>query len=203
MELAVLGVGAYLIQNLYGAPLAQPDIEADEQKMELNMLESPYQLAIHESRERGTIAPHSNQDAGRVPWSQHNPPYNVHFAGVHNMENATENAYHLIANAQEHQRLLVAEEAAKGRQHYARKRGQAVYSAFTRELTVQDADPDVPSRSTNVMGFSWLPMAPNDSDFAEAAAMGKAMPPDPLLFAPDQFYMTNSGMPFRNGMQQH
>jgi len=203
MELAVLGIGAYLAQALYAAPTAQVDLEATEAELELNMLESPYQLIVHEGRERGLVAPHSNQDSGRVPWNPSNPPYNVHFAGVHNMENATENAYHLIANAREHERLLVTEEVAKGRQHYARKRGQAVYAAFTRELTVRDADPDVPDRSTNVMGFSWLPLAPNDSDFAEAAAMGKAMPPDPLLFTPDQFYMTNSGMPFRNGMQQH
>lgn len=203
MELAVLGVGAYLIDALYGYNKPIPDVEASEEQMELDMLESPYQMMIHEGRERGLVAPHSNQDAGRVPWSQHNPPYNVHFAGVNSMENATENAYHLIANAQEHERLMVAEEASKGRQHYARKRGQPVYAAFTRDILVHDADPSVPDRTTNTMGFSWLPLAPNDSDFAEAAAMGKAMPLDPLLFTPDQYYMTNSGMPFRNGMQQH
>lgn len=197
---AILGAGYYLHKALYPAPVDKIKLTPEEEFE--RMMERPRDFVVHEARERGFIAPqfNANSKAGRVPWNPNNPPYHVYRAdNPGNTESPVERSIQVYANALEHQRLDVQEELFAGRQHFARVRGGPLWSAFNRELSLTDEDPNAPARTTNVQGYMWMPPNPTDSDFNDAAALGKMLPPDPLLFTPDSYYMTNSGMPFRNG----
>lgn len=203
MEVALaIGAGAYTINALYGG--GEPDrVNKSEEEELVSMLESQWQMTVNEGRNRGVVARHSNADAGRVPWNPANPPYSIYHAGANNTANPTEQLYRTYANAFEHERLLVKEEIANGRQHYARRRGQAVWQAYNRELHVPNLDPRDPPRSTNVAGWMWMPPNPHDVDRNEAAALGRAMPADERLTTPDMHYFANPGVTWRNTIQQH
>jgi hypothetical protein len=199
MELGILGAGLYLANSLL-QPEKQPKLDETKAELEQSMLESPYQMNLHEMRERGAIAPSFGATRARMPWDPNFPPYYVAQTAVGGPnESPTERIYHVLANAAEHERLEIAEEFAHHRQHYARKRGQAIWSAFNEELHIRDSDPRVPARTTDHVGFQWLPPYPTDSDWNEAALLARALPPNPELFTPDAVYMNAPGLPFRYG----
>jgi len=203
LPFAVLGAGAYLHAALY--PVEPDKVKYTPEEEFERAMERPRDFVVHEARERGFVAPQFNASskAGRVPWSQSNPPYHIYKAGsAGNTDSPCESAAQLYANALEHERLDVQEELFAGRQHYSRKRAQPIYSAFTRELTIPNSDPYAPVRTTNIAGFMWMPPTPTDEDINEAAALGKMLPPDPLLFTPDAYYFTAPGQNFRYGAGQ-
>ncbi len=196
---AVLGAGTYLAESLYRYNLQQrPVMPTKEEEFEL-MLETPREFILHQARESGIVAPAFSTVAARRPWSESNPPYYVYGSDINEpMSNPTEKVYQLYANSLEHYRIDTEEEIERGRLHFSRKRGQAIWNAFTREITVPGYK-DQPPRTTDHQGWMWMPPTPTDTDHNEAGAMGKMMPPDPLLFTPDAYYMTNSGVSWRNG----
>jgi hypothetical protein len=202
MELAVLGLGAYLAKSLLDNG-GQPLVDESKEEMQKTMLESPYEMNLHEMRTRGALAPSFGATRARMPWDPSFPPYYIASTATGGPnESPTERIFHSLANAQEHERLDVAEQIMHHRPHYARKKGQAIWSAFNEELHLEDADPSVPPRSTDHVGFQWMPPNPTDSDWNEAALLTRAMPPNPVLFTPDAYYMTAPGQPFRHGQGQ-
>lgn len=202
MELAVLGAGAYLAVGLLSNG-PQPDLDQTKPELERTMLESPYEMNLHEMRERGALAPSFGATRARMPWDPNFPPYYIARTATGGPnESPTERIYHALANAQEHERLDIAEHFSKHRPHYARKCGQAIWSAFNEELHLNDSDPRAPRRSTDHVGFQWLPPFPTDSDWNEAGLLARALPPNPTLFTPDAYYMTAPGLPFRYGQGQ-
>lgn len=202
LELGALGCGLYLANALlYNGK--QPILATTRDVNETNMLESPYELNLHEMRVRGALAPSFNATRARMPWDPNFPPYYIASTATGGPnESPTERIFHSLANAQEHERLNIAEEFSSSRPHYARKRGQAIWSAFNEELHLQDSDPRVGYRTTDHVGFQWMPPSPTDSDWNEAALLARALPPNPYLFTPDGYYMTAPGQPFRHGARQ-
>lgn len=202
MELLALGAGVYLANGLFN-PGPKPKLDQSPEEMRRRMLESPYMLNLHEMRENGAIAPSFGATRGQMPWDPNFPPYYIAESSIGGPNaNPTERIYHALANAAEHNRLEIAEEFRNHRDHYARRRGGAIWQAFNEELTLVDSDPTAPVRTTNHVGFQWLPPAPADSDWNEAALLARQLPPDPTLFTPDAVYMTASGLPFRYGAGQ-
>ncbi len=196
MELAALGVGVYLARSLYtGAPVKLEKTPAEEFA---TIIERPYDLNMHEMSQLGAIMPRTGATRARVPWNKNFPPYYIAPDIEHgSMDAPTHRLYTLLANAQEHERLTTMEEVARNRRHFARDRGVPLWTAFTRELEVPQADGSV--HTTNQLGFQWMPRNPTDSDWNEAGLIGKALPPMPVLFTPDAVFMTAPGQPFRHG----
>jgi len=198
MELLALGAGVYLAHDLFQAPLTQ--LEKTRAEELATIIERPYELNLHEMRHLGAIMPKFGATRARVPWNPAFPPYYIAPDIEHGPHDSpTERTYTLLANAQEHERLDTMEEAARGRRHFIRKTHQPLWNAFSRELVVHDPDPAVAPRTTNRLGFQWMPTNPTDSDWNEAGLIGKALPPNPTLFTPDSVHMTAPGMPFRHG----
>jgi hypothetical protein len=201
MELAVLGAGAYLATALFAE---KPVVVAPTQEQLMqSMLEDPAALFMHEYRERGAIAPSGSSVAMRLPWDKVRPPYYIAETATGGPNNhPTERVYKCLVNASEHERHDIAQEFYSARPHYARKRGQALWTAFTREISVPDEDGG--TRSTQRQGFQWMPPNPTDSDWNEAALLAKALPGDPTLFTPDSTFMTAPGVTWRyGGVQTH
>ena len=196
MELAVLGAGAYLASALFAEQPVQ--VAPTQAELAQKMLEDPAQLFMHEYRERGAIAPSGSSVAMRLPWDKNFPPYYIAQTATGGPNNhPTERVYKSLINASEHERKDIAQEFYSARPHYARKRGQAIWTAFTSEISVQDEDGG--RRSTERQGFQWMPPNPTDSDWNEAALLAKALPGDPTLFTPDSTYMTAPGLSWRYG----
>jgi len=194
----VLGAGVYLAKQLLDVGSA-PQLELSDEKMESKMLEKPYDFVLHEYRERGAIAPTFGATRARVPWNPNMPPYYIARDCPYGPNDSPAmHAWLALANAQEHARLETALDFQCSRPQFARKRGQAIWQGFTEEITVKDADPRVQSRTTNHVGFQWLPPNPTDSDWNEAALIAKQLPPNPVLFTPDAFYYTAPGQEFRH-----
>lgn len=192
-ELLVLGAGVYLasVFSDHGEKRC-----LDEKLDANNVIEQPRELFMHQAREGGVVAPNHASVAGRVPFDVNNPPYLIaRRDGPSHTENPTENLYSNIANALEHQRLDVEAEAAAARMPVARKRGGAIVTTFTRELS----NPADPSMRTGLINWSWMPPNPTDSDYQEAGALVQAIPPNPELFTPDAYYFTAPGQQFRHG----
>ncbi len=178
---------------------SMPRVNPTVQQMHNYMLQTPYELEVTQNITTGTIAPQHGTTRTYVPWNPAFPPYYVEKDRRGGPETASLfDMMTLYANGTEHNRLTVAEELERGRQHFARKSGAALYTAFTSDLTLMDSDPAVGTRTTNRIDFTWLPNNPTDSDWSEAGRIAKALPPNPELFTPDAYYMNNSGMPFRN-----
>lgn len=193
-ELLVLGAGVYLAGIFSDHGNKRLD-ESAEQLVD-DTIEAPRDLFIHQAREGGIIAPNHASVAGRVPFDRLNPPYLIaRKNGASHTEAPTENLYANIANAYEHQRLDTEAEAAAARMPVARKRGGAIVTTFTRELSNM-ADP---SMRTGIINWSWMPPNPTDSDYQDAGALVQAIPPNPELFTPDAFYFTAPNQPFRHG----
>lgn len=188
----------------YSDPLAQAmmrhpcaKIQKSPHELRETLYQTPYELAYTEASTLGAIVPKYGSTRAQVPWDAAFPPYYMQRDVPEGPANySLSRTYALFANADEHERLAVAEEAVRGRQHYARKTYAPLYTAFTNELVAMDADGSM--RRTEQLGFPWLPRNPTDSDWNEAGLVAKALPPNPTLFTPDAYYMTNSGMPFRN-----
>lgn len=197
MELLAIGASAFLASALVNKG-AQPEIDPPTKQMFQTMLETPREGYLHELRERGAFAPSSVTSRGRLPWDERFPPYYVsQTAPGGPNEQPVERLYTLLANGIEHERQDVQEEFSAARTHYARKRGAAPWFAFNDELHITDVSGE--QRPTNRLGFQWMPPNPTDTDWNEAGLFAKALPGDPTLFTPDSTWMTNSGMPFRNG----
>lgn len=195
MELLALGAGAYLAQSLFKADPVQL-VENDPN----GIFERFYDLNLMEMNKYGAIMPQFGANRGRVPWSREFPPYYIAPDVTYGpMDAPASRTYTVLANAMEHERVATMEQAVRAREHFVRKSGVPLWTAFTREITLLDSDPTAPARTTDRLGFQWMPTNPTDSDWNEAALIGKALPPDPELFTPDSTYMTASGMPFRHG----
>lgn len=192
----VLGAGVGLANALYRSAHEKTDNFQSPEEEDMNMLEAPRAFLMHEQRERGGVAPPFNAVTTRVPWSEHNPPYNVHLAhGPGPTEMPTEQLYNLRANAYEHNRQDYAEQFFRGRQYVRRKQGSAVVTTFTREIS----NPDDPRMRTGFINWEWMPPNPSDSDYNDAAALSKMIPRVQELFTPDAYYMTAPGLNFRYG----
>jgi len=199
MELAVLAGGAYVASALFAN---QPVVVAPtEAELNERMLEDPASLFMHEYRERGAIAPNGTSVAGRVPWDKNFAPYYIAQTATGGPnQHPTERVYRSLVNASEHERHNIAQEFSSARPHYARRRGQKLWTAFNRELSVEDVDGT--RRSTNSQGFSWMPPNPTDTDWNEAALFAKALPGDPRVYTPDATFMTAPGVTWRYGAGQ-
>lgn len=199
MELLALAGATYLAKDLFKAEPIQ--LQETPEELDATMLERPYDFNMHEMRRLGAIMPQFGATRGRVPWSTEFPPYYIAPDAAASGPNCApaERVYTLLANAEEHNRLDVMEEAARGRHHYARKTGVPLWTGFTRDVTLHDPDPHVAPRNTGRLGFSWMPPNPTDSDWNEAGLIAKALPPNPTLFTPDSTYMTAPGQLFRHG----
>jgi hypothetical protein len=199
MELAVLGAGAALAVALFTEQTVQ--VAPTDAQLRQHVLEDPASLFMHEYRERGAIAPSHSSVANRLPWDQNHPPYYIAQTATGGPnQHPTERVYKSLVNATEHERKDIAQEFYSARPHYARKRGQAIWTAFTREISVTDEDGAL--RSTDRQGFQWMPPNPTDSDWNEAALIAKALPGDPTLFTPDAAFMTAPGLSWRYGNGQ-
>lgn len=196
MEVIALAGGAYLASALFAnTPVKVAPTEAE---LAAQMLERPADLFMHEYRERGAIAPSGSSVASRMPWNPLFPPYYIAQTATGGPNNRpTERVYKSLVNASEHERHNIAQEFHAARPHYARKRGQALWTAFSREIKAPDADGS--TRTTEAQGFQWMPPNPTDSDWNEAALLAKALPGDPRLYTPDANFMTAPGLPFRYG----
>ncbi len=199
MELAVLGAGAYLATSLFAnTPVKVAPTQAE---LAAEMLETPAALFMHEYRVRGAIAPYASSVAARLPWDQNHAPYYIAQTATGGPnQHPTERVYKSLINASEHERIDLAQEFSAARPHYARRRGQAIWTAFDSELRVRDTDGS--TRSTERQGFSWMPPNPTDSDWNEAALLAKALPGDPRLFTPDSNFMSAPGLTWRYGGTQ-
>lgn len=154
---------------------------------------TPENWLMAEARVRGIIAPQFQSTAARVPWDPMKPPYHMHRAGDLHQEEPCETTYQLITNALGHRRVDFEAALAGNRPVYQQKTQQAIYNGFTGEMS----NPADPSMRTMHMQWGWLPKNPTDSDYSDAGAIAKVLPPDPSLFTPDSYYTTAPGMPFR------
>lgn len=154
---------------------------------------APEDWLMREARVRGIIAPQFQSTAARVPWDPAKPPYHMHRAGDLHQSDPLETTYQLITNALGHRRIDFEAAMAGNRPVYQQKTAQAIYNGFTEELS----NPSDPAARTMHMQWGWLPKRPTDSDYSDAGAIAKALPPDPMLFTPDSYFPTASGMPFR------
>jgi len=190
MEILALGASVGLAYALMPNG-KEPDLEQPDHD-----LETPYELFAHEFRDKGAIAPGHAAIRGRMPWDENFPPYYVaqQVPGGPN-DHPFSRTHTALLNAYEHRRQEVAIEFAAHRDNVARKRSQPVWTAFTDEL-------DLDGRSTNHVGFRWLPPDPTDSDWNEAALLARALPPNSNLYTPEGAYMTASGVPWRYGQGQ-
>lgn len=195
--LLLIGVGTYAASNLFKQHTA--GLEERSEQQNTGMLQNLRDFMMQEARENGTIAPAYNNVACRTPWTPAKPPvYTWQADSKGPMDRTTEKAYELIANRREHEREDVEEQIMRGRQYFPRKVSQALWHAFTPEIHLWDqADGSV--LRTKHTQLQWLPNNPTDYDYTDAGAMGKALPPNPELFAPDAFYFTAPGLPFRYG----
>ena len=179
------------------APVA-PVIAPTHEEMAQRMLATPSELFRYQYEQAGAPRPSYLSPVIRVPWETSRPPYYIaQTAPGGPNEKPTERLYNLMINTQEHEREDLAGEMYASQTHYARKRGQATWQAFDRELAVRDVDGKL--RATQHQGFQWLPPNPTDSDWNEAALIAKQLPPNPALFAPDGSYMTAPGLSWRFG----
>lgn len=156
--------------------------------------ETPAEFLANQLKHFGYRAPTYNYGAARVPWDTNNPPYHIDQYFDTTLDVTPADLKQAYVNAREHERRDVMGQAWHGRRAFARKSGQPMWTGFTAEVS----NPADPSMRTQHMQWNWLPMAPTDSDFADAAAVAKAIPPDPALFAPDAWRATYPGMPFRS-----
>jgi hypothetical protein len=189
----LLGAGVWLANALISSPIKNVDMTKEE--YDVNMIENPRDFLMHQMREAGAIAPSYNHVPARVPWDSVSPPYYIKKHGGTHLDNPTENYYTLWTNSFMHQLADVTEAFARNRPSFARQHGGAIWNAFNMELYQKDIDG--PYRGTGNQGFFWLPKNPADQDYNDAAALAKALPPDPLLFTPDAYFATAPGLPFR------
>ncbi len=186
--LVVLGLGVYCAQQLTKKSSKEETVDA---------FETPKEFLMHEMRLHGMIAPRSQSIAGRTPFSENAPPYNVWRPNApSHMEKPTETAYELYANALEHDRLETMDSIDKGRQNIMHKRGGAIITTYTRELR-NNADP---SMTTGIVNWTFMPPNPTETDRLNAAALVKAIPPNAQLSTPDGVWFTAPGLPFRYGL---
>lgn len=178
------------------APLTK--LHKSPEELRESHLQTPYELELSQSMVLGAIAPPYGSVRGRAPWNPNFPPYYVSKEVPASPADASVDAiYSLMANATEYNRQTTTEHASRARTHFARHRAAPLWNAFTDEVVVRD--PHGPSRRTDRVGFSWMPRNPTDSDWNEAGLIAKSLPRDPELFAPDGYYMTAPGLPFRYG----
>jgi hypothetical protein len=122
-----------------------------------------------------------------------NPPYHMHRAGDLHQSDPCATTYQLIANAIDHNRIDFEAAMQGNRPVYQQKSAQAVYNGFTPEMS----NPANPSQHTQHMQWGWLPKNPTDSDYSDAGAIAKILPPLPELFTPDAYFPTAAGQSFR------
>jgi len=191
MELLVLGAGVTLANALVNRKDPQPDLGATDR-----LIEAPRDLFEHEFRERGAIALGHAPLRGRMPWDESLPPYYIAQQVPNGPTDAPVTRLHnVMLNAYDHRRREIEEEFQAHRMNVARKRSQPIWTAFTDELHLD-------GRSTNQVGFRWLPPDPTDSDWNEAALLARALPPNPDLYTPEGNYLTAPGVEWRYGQGQ-
>lgn len=190
----ILGGAVALASSLYRGPAQVEDIrETDNDMYARGMLDTPEEFLFKQSKLYGIWAPQYQHAAARVPWDTRNPPYTVARYGATTDEGVPSDVYQAYVNAKGHQRKDAMEQIASTRQAIARSSGQPIWTGFTAEIS----NPADRRQRTQHMQWSWLPRAPADSDFADAAALAKAVPPNPNLFTPDAWFATAPGLPFR------
>jgi len=190
----VLGGAVYFAKSLYEGRQQQQRVdEQDEDMLLRGMLDTPAEFLAKQVKLYGMTAPTYNFATARVPWDTNNPPYHIQRYGAATGEVTPSDIKQAYVNAMEHQRKDTMEQISHGRQAIMRQSNQPQWGGFTAEVH----NPMDPRMKTQHMQWSWLPSAPTDSDFADAAALAKALPPNPLLFTPDSWFMTAPGLPFR------
>lgn len=193
--LAILGAGAYLASSLMGKH-SQPALDQSDAAARTQKIDTPEDLVLQQAAVGGIIAPQYNFAAARVPWDPQNPPITLHRVGMFPQEATPSDMYQAYTNAIGHQRHDAVEAMQANRPQFARRRGQPLWTAFTPELSdVFDKE-----RRTQHMQWNWLPRngsGLNDSDFADASALAKALPPDANLWTPDGWWATAAGVPWR------
>lgn len=190
----MLGAGVMIAEALYAGP-DQPKrlAENDQELLDRGFLETPAEFLLKQTKLYGHWAPSFNMATARVPWDPANPPFTVQRYGSCSGQVTPSDIHQAYVNAKEHQRRDAMEQMATGITTIARQSGQPIWGGFTPEVH------DIANKNmkTQHMQWVWLPRGPTDSDFADAAAMSKAIPANPLLWTPDAWFATAPGLPFR------
>ena len=161
-----------------------------------NALMMPEELAMHNALQCGIIAPPYQTTTTRVPWDPNNAPYYAYQPGVSHMERPLSRCYEQYYNGIHHNRKDFEEAVSRNRPVYQVKRGQAIYTGFTNEMTAYDKVTG-DKMQTQHMDWTWMPKNPTDREHNHAALMAKALPSDPALFTPNNNFATAPGMDFR------
>lgn len=195
MELLALGAVAYLVIKQGVDEGIDEAIDGEVDKAEEKF--DSYRTHVEEMRAVGGWAPFHAANRGQTPWPVTMPPYYI-APDVHGvLDSPAERIRAALAIPGEHERSDVAEQALNGREHFARRGRAPIWTAFTREISVADVDGS--RRSTDRLGFSWMPPDPTDSDWNEAGQIARALPGIDELMTPDATFLNVPGMNFRYG----
>lgn len=168
-------------------------IDPTDAQIEQLSIETPEQMLRHQSSIYGIPVLANGSPLFGVPWNVNNAP-DVLTQRYAFPDEATPDAIRNIQiNAMEHSRKDFIAAAAKGLQVPARTNKSPLWIAFTPELHAGNNT----NRPTQHQSWGWLPNDAADSDFADASRLGKALPPNPLLYTPDAFFVAAPGLPFR------
>lgn len=192
MEVPILlGAVTYLTADLWKPAVRR--VNPSEAENAENMLQTPRDFLQSELAVRPLIYPSFQFAPTRVPWDVNSPPYYMNRRGEHLGEITPDKIRGTYINALEHYRKDYEEAAAANQPQVVIKSGQPMFRGFTPELH-NLADPTM---RTQNMKWAWLAAGPTDADVRDAAALARAVPPNPLLFTPDAYFATAPGLPFR------
>lgn len=190
-----IGAGVYLLRELTQGQ-RKPIDPTDEFAAE-NSLETPEEFLRHQSRIYGLPAPQYGSPLFAPPWDVNNAPDILEQTYNFPTDATPDGVRDVVINAYGHARKDWMAAAAKGLQVPARTGNGPLWIAFTPELH----DNFRRNQVTQHQSWGWLPNDATDSDVMDAGRMAKAIPPNPLLYTPDAFFVTAPGLPYRYSNQ--